>query len=255
MHSARKAILILAVVALVAGLAVYSFLGQGALAADRTPGRLETAVARRLVRLSIPAAARRASNPASPGGWRRGSDGFAAQCTVCHGANGRGQSEIGRNMYPPVPDLASADIQHFSDGELFSIIQNGVSWTGMPAFRSSQSDADTWRLVSFIRRIPSLSDEDRVTGEAPAALRETPAAVIAMEATQFQPTDVTVRLGDIVEWVNRDPFPHNVASAAGGFHSTAMEPDQSWHYRTTTRGTFKYICTLHPTMVAALHVQ
>jgi cytochrome c len=87
-------------------------------------------------------------------------DHFAEHCSVCHGADGRGRSTIGGKMYPPVPDLGSEAVQQYSDGALFAIIRNGVRWTGMPAFRSSDSDEEIWKLVSFIRRVPTLTAED-----------------------------------------------------------------------------------------------
>jgi cbb3-type cytochrome oxidase cytochrome c subunit len=37
------------------------------------------------------------------------------------------------------------------------IIQNGVRLTGMPSWKSTFSETDTWKLVSFIRNLPRLS--------------------------------------------------------------------------------------------------
>jgi len=67
---------------------------------------------------------------------------------------------MGENMYPRVPDLADPAVQRFSDGALFSIIQNGVRWTGMPAWKREHSPEDTWKLVAFVRRVPSLTAAD-----------------------------------------------------------------------------------------------
>jgi plastocyanin len=64
-----------------------------------------------------------------------------------------------------------------------------------------------------------------------------------------------VRAGETVTWINKDPFPHNVASDAGGFHSGQMAPDASWQFRPSKPGTYRYVCTLHPTMAAVLHVK
>jgi len=46
-----------------------------------------------------------------------------------------------------------------SDGEIFYIIRNGVRLSGMPAFGEGQGadDADTWKLVLFIRHLPALT--------------------------------------------------------------------------------------------------
>jgi len=37
-------------------------------------------------------------------------------------------------MYPRASDLTSKQVQSYSDQELFWIIQNGIRFTGMPAF-------------------------------------------------------------------------------------------------------------------------
>jgi hypothetical protein len=73
-----------------------------------------------------------------------------------------------------------ADVtQSLTDGELFSIIEHGIRLTGMPAWGTGtpESERQSWGLVHFIRRLPSLSTEDIVRMEGlnprtPAELRE-----------------------------------------------------------------------------------
>jgi plastocyanin len=242
-----------ALVAAIALVIAFVMIGNNGLAADRAPGRLETFVARRLVVLSIPASARAMTGAAADGAGTRatsdGADRFAAHCASCHGSDGRGRTEIGPRMYPPVPDLASPEIQSMSDGALFSIIQHGVSWTGMPAFRSTQSSDDTWTLVAFIRHLPPPTAQQM---RAPATASD--AKTIAMDGTTFTPNDLTVKVGETVTWINKDPFPHNVSSKAGGFASGDMDPDRQWQFHPTTAGAFPYVCTLHPGMQGTLHV-
>jgi mono/diheme cytochrome c family protein len=50
--------------------------------------------------------------------------------------------------------------QNLTDGEIFYIISNGVRWTGMPAWKDEHEPEETWRLVSFIRHLPSLTPEE-----------------------------------------------------------------------------------------------
>ena len=259
MGAIRAVLLAVLVVVVVAGAAIYLVLRQG-LSADRAPGRIETAVARRLVRLSIPASQRAMSNPhaADEQAWRAGADHFADHCAVCHGDNGRGRSEIGGHMYPPVPDLGSADVQQLSDGALFAIIQHGVRWTGMPAFESEHSADETWNLVSFIRHVPDLKPEDMHSdthaSERPDAHEHAPNH-IDMDGTSFVPPVLTVKAGATVTWTNKDPFPHNVTSTAGGFKSGDLDPDQQWQFTPATPGRFPYVCTLHPGMKGTLVVE
>lgn len=227
-------------------------------AADRPPGRLETAIARRLVVLSIPAATRTAQNPhaADPEAWRSGADHFGEHCAVCHGRDGRGSPELASKMYPPVPDLASSEIQRMSDGALFAVIQNGVRWTGMPAFRSEHTADETWRLVSLIRHIPEWKPEPVDTHHEHANEHEHDGSgvTIAMDGTSFTPKEAKIHVGETVTWINTDPFPHNVTSASGGITSGDLEPDQRWQFRATTTGRFRYVCTLHPGMNGTLIV-
>jgi hypothetical protein len=58
--------------------------------------------------------------------------------------------------------------QSLSDGELFSIIQNGVRLTGMPAWGGDTADDDreTWELVLFIRHLPAITPEEARQMEA-----------------------------------------------------------------------------------------
>ena len=137
MPAGRAMFIVLAVLALVAVLAALAVLRTG-LAADRTPGRVETLVARNLVRFSIPAGEASRRNPLTGAdAWQQGTDLFRNHCALCHGTDGRGATAIGPRMYPPVPDLASPDIQRFSDGALFATSIAGTaaakSATPMPA--------------------------------------------------------------------------------------------------------------------------
>ena len=256
MTRGRRILAIVAAAAVLAAAGGFVVLRNGALKADRSPMAVEAAVARRLVNLSIPASQRDATNPlTAPHTWRTAVDDFRGQCAMCHGHDGRGRTPIGPRMYPPVPDLAAPEIQQFSDGALFSIIQHGVSWTGMPAFRSSHSDEQTWRLVAFVRQVPALTAADLAPPAPAAAASVDHLMTIAMDGTQFQPGDVTVAVGDTVVWTNKDPFPHNVTSKAGGFRSKDLDPDQSFRFTAKKPGTYAYECTLHPTMAAVIHVK
>ena len=51
--------------------------------------------------------------------------------------------------------------QTLTDGELYWIIENGIRLTGMPAWgRGGPDDADTWKLVHFIRRLKDLGPDE-----------------------------------------------------------------------------------------------
>src|SRR5262249_25007603 len=87
------------------------------------------------------------------------------------------------------------------------------------------------------------------------AARKPEVKTIAIDGVKFQPADVTVSVGDTVVWINKDPFPHNVTSKDGVFHSRNLDPSQSFRFHAAKPGTFPYVCTLHPTMAAVIHVK
>ena len=78
---------------------------------------------------------------------------------------------------------------------------------------------------------------------------------VTIEGTQFQPGELTVRIGDSIVWINNDPFPHTVTSKTGGFDSQQIQPGKSWKYRAVKKGVFPYVCSLHPTMQGRLRVK
>ena len=77
---------------------------------------------------------------------------------------------------------------------------------------------------------------------------------MTIDGSAYAPSMITVRKGDTVTWVNKDPFPHTV-TAAGKFDSKSIAANGKWSYRATQAGDFDYICTFHPNMKGTLVVQ
>lgn len=151
----------LVVLALLAGVVGFLFTRNG-LSALAEPPALEAAVARRIRAIAIPSGARNQVNPYAKDGraWLEGGRHFEDHCAICHGEDGSGKSEIGRNLYPKAPDMRAAATQDLSDGALYFIIAHGIRYTGMPGWEGEHSAEETWHLVSFIRRLPHLTPED-----------------------------------------------------------------------------------------------
>jgi mono/diheme cytochrome c family protein len=157
-----RLLLLLTVPLLVVIVGIFRLCATGLSARD-TPGATETRLAITLQRLAIPRGARALSNPmqASPELLVEARRHFADHCASCHGNDGSGATEIGQKLYPRVPDMRMAQTQNLSDGEIYYIIENGVRFTGMPAWGTGgTNDHDTWHLVLFIRHLPKLTDED-----------------------------------------------------------------------------------------------
>ena len=142
---------------------------RGGISARVEPTRTETAIARRLRQLAIPASYKTLGNPvpASPQVLSAGRAHFADHCAICHANDGSGGTEMGRNLYPRTPDLRLAQTQQLTDGELFYIVENGIRFTGMPGWGdgSEESQRASWHLVSFIRHLPQLTPEEKLQME------------------------------------------------------------------------------------------
>lgn len=127
--------------------------------ANQKPSRIETALANMAKDVVIPVEAKNVKNPLAPSDEvaKQGQQVYLQSCALCHGTDGHGRTTLGRAMYPPAMDLTSPHVQHWSDAELFWIIQNGVRLTGMPSWKSSISETDTWKLAHFMHEIPRLN--------------------------------------------------------------------------------------------------
>jgi cytochrome c6 len=72
---------------------------------------------------------------------------FKTKCAACHGADGSGQTPVGKTM--KIRDLRSPEVQKQTDADLQKIITDGK--LKMPAFKTKLSVADISSLVAYIR--------------------------------------------------------------------------------------------------------
>ena len=93
-----------------------------------------------------------------------------------------------------------------------------------------------------------LAAADRATASKPAT------HTVLIVGTKYVPGTLTVRRGDTVVWINKDPFPHTV-TAKGSFDSRAIAAGKSWKWTPRSAGDYAYICTLHPNMTGSVKVE
>jgi cytochrome c6 len=74
---------------------------------------------------------------------------YKAKCAACHGAEGHGDTTMGKNL--KIRDFASADVQKQSDAELTDIITKGKG--KMPAYDGKLSKDQIGDLVKWIRTL------------------------------------------------------------------------------------------------------
>jgi mono/diheme cytochrome c family protein len=177
----KGALATLAILAAAGVLGTVMFVKATGLSARAEPGALESAVARRLRALAVPSDYARLENPvlANDESVANGMAHFADHCAQCHANDGSGV-DIGKMMFPPVPDLKASTTQSLSDGALFYVIEHGVRFTGMPGFGTGTfaDEESSWHLVNFIRHLPNLTPEQL---EEMAAMNPRPPAEIRQE--------------------------------------------------------------------------
>jgi mono/diheme cytochrome c family protein len=164
MRSVLKAfLLLLGLVIVVGAIGLWYFVNSG-VSAKEQPGRVEEFVARRVRSMAI---ARRAASLTNPVAYSADviADGrahFADHCAICHANDGSGKTAIGEGLWPKAPDMRQPTTQNLTDGELFWIIENGIRFTGMPAWSTDSKEGEeaSWRLVHFIRHLPKLTAEE-----------------------------------------------------------------------------------------------
>lgn len=152
--------------------------------ANKKPSNIEAALANMAKDVVIPMEAKNKKNPLNVNEQtvNEGQVIYMQACALCHGTDGHSRTNLGRGMYPPAMDLTSPHVQHWSDAELFWIIQNGVRLTGMPSWKSTLSETNAWKLAHFIHALPKLD----VSPTAQAATGRSPQELIGYGETLYR---------------------------------------------------------------------
>jgi len=92
--------------------------------------------------------------------WNDGKEAFSHYCVACHGMDGQNTGvPFVDHISPPIPSLASKDVQSYTDGQLKSILDNGIWPSGMPGSKGTLSDDELWSIVVFIRHLPPAGSQ------------------------------------------------------------------------------------------------
>jgi plastocyanin len=78
---------------------------------------------------------------------------------------------------------------------------------------------------------------------------------VAIRDFAFGPKTLTIRVGDTVTWTNRDSVAHTATARGGTFDTGPIPGGRSRSVRFTVAGTYRYICTPHPSMTGSVIVQ
>ena len=76
---------------------------------------------------------------------------------------------------------------------------------------------------------------------------------ITMENLEISPADASAKVGDTIEWINKDIFAHT-ATARNGDWDVTLPPKKTATSVLNKAGTVEYYCRFHPNMKATLVV-
>jgi plastocyanin len=94
---------------------------------------------------------------------------------------------------------------------------------------------------------------DGMSSAATPAPAATP-ALVTIKDFAFSPTSVSIPVGGSVTWKNLDTAAHTATDSAGSFDSGNLDQGKSFTYTFKKAGTYHYVCSYHPSMVATVVV-
>jgi plastocyanin len=74
---------------------------------------------------------------------------------------------------------------------------------------------------------------------------------ITMENLVISPAEASAKVGDTIEWINRDIFAHTATARSGDWDVT-IPPKKTVTSVLKKAGTMEYYCRFHPNMKATL---
>jgi mono/diheme cytochrome c family protein len=132
-------------------------LGLWPVEATVSPPAWEARVLGGAVHAAIRARAPRVANPlpATEETLRAGMRLYRSGCEGCHGSP-RGESAWGTRGFSPRAPQFAARPPILSESEMFSVVKNGIRYSGMAAWRDLSSDPEIWQMVTFLSRLGRL---------------------------------------------------------------------------------------------------
>lgn len=77
---------------------------------------------------------------------------------------------------------------------------------------------------------------------------------VLIQNIAFNPAELTIKKGDTVKWINKDPYNHTITSDTGAFESSLLPQNQEFSKTFNETGTFNYHCKIHLSMTAKIIV-
>jgi plastocyanin len=93
------------------------------------------------------------------------------------------------------------------------------------------------------------------SGGGTATTVATGGATVSISGFAFNPATITIKAGESVTWTNADSVTHTVVADNGEFTSSGLANGQTYSFTFAKAGTYKYHCSIHPTMTGTVVVQ
>jgi mono/diheme cytochrome c family protein len=177
----RKLVLGFAVgiVAVLLGTFIYVRFGFADPRADIPVGTLEAKVAMPSLDAAVDKRAPEVHDPLQPSEDHllAGIKIYQANCASCHGDIQHPRGMLANALYPRAPQFVQ-DAPDMPENQNFYIIQHGIRFSGMPAWKEALSENEIWQVTTFLSHMdklpPNVSMEWKkaaggTTGQPPAS--------------------------------------------------------------------------------------
>jgi thiosulfate dehydrogenase len=83
---------------------------------------------------------------------------YQSNCAGCHGDIQHSHAEFGDAFYPRAPQFVE-DAPDMPENQNLYIIQHGIRLSGMPAWKRTLSEQETWQVTTFLSHMDKLSPQ------------------------------------------------------------------------------------------------
>jgi mono/diheme cytochrome c family protein len=125
--------------------------------ADNPPSKMETTLAGHAMDASVARAAPDLTNPviSDEANLTAGARVYRDRCSLCHGDPAHPKSPLATSFSPPAPQFMTK-MADMPQNQNFYIVEHGIRWTGMPAWKNILSEQQVWQTVTFLSKMHEL---------------------------------------------------------------------------------------------------
>ena len=78
---------------------------------------------------------------------------------------------------------------------------------------------------------------------------------VTIRNLMYHPAKITIKVGESVQWINKDDHDHTVVAMNKSFSSENLGRDDTFRHVFTRAGKFEYYCRYHPRMKGTVTVE